>query len=251
MRRIVRLALLLGLGLSFAGGAQAEVYKWIDENGIAHFTTDPKQIPEHLGDELRSLEDGRPPRDPEAEVLVRIPPPVLPAHGVEPLSMIPPPSEGSAPMPALIPPPVRRAEPDPLDSIPAPAPSAASELSMIPPPASVTSGPDPLSAIPAPAAGGDGEDPLYAIPPPTEPTAPRAPETPPVEAAPPPASPREAEIRQLEQQIATDREELLELISRQRAGGGELAADPRMREIAERLPRLQSELDALRGEREP
>ena len=43
MRRIlfISLSILLITGVSFA-----EVYKWVDENGVVHFTDDPIQVPE-------------------------------------------------------------------------------------------------------------------------------------------------------------------------------------------------------------
>jgi hypothetical protein len=59
-----------------------------------------------------------------------------------------------------------------------------------------------------------------------------------------------ATIRELETQIARDREALKQIIT-QSAGGAAAADDPRLREIAERLPRLQAELEALRNETRP
>jgi len=67
-------------------------------------------------------------------------------------------------------------------------------------------------------------------------------------AARPSDDPRADEIAQLEGQIERDREALRQLISTPRWDSAELASDPRVREIAERLPRLQAELAALRTE---
>jgi Spy/CpxP family protein refolding chaperone len=69
-------------------------------------------------------------------------------------------------------------------------------------------------------------------------------------AAPPSDDPRADEIAQLEGQIERDREALRQLISTPRWDSAEFASDPRVREIAERLPRLQAELAALRTEAE-
>jgi hypothetical protein len=71
--------------------------------------------------------------------------------------------------------------------------------------------------------------------------------------APPPSrseDPRKDEIAELEARIERDREELRKLVSMQRWDSSELASDPHVREIAERLPRLQAELAALRTEGE-
>jgi hypothetical protein len=86
-------------------------------------------------------------------------------------------------------------------------------------------------------------------------TAPRAPETPPVDAgggeppsAPDDADPRELEVAELERELAARREELKTLISQSNFDSSQIATDPRLKELAELLPRLQSELDVLRGE---
>ncbi len=59
------------------------------------------------------------------------------------------------------------------------------------------------------------------------------------------------QIAELEAQIDRDREMLKSLISEGQQHGRDVSEDPRIREIAERLPRLQSELDALRAEPAP
>jgi hypothetical protein len=59
-----------------------------------------------------------------------------------------------------------------------------------------------------------------------------------------------AEIRELQSRIDLDREQLRELLAAERLGDEALTDDPRLREIAERLPRLQAELEALRAERD-
>jgi septal ring factor EnvC (AmiA/AmiB activator) len=60
-----------------------------------------------------------------------------------------------------------------------------------------------------------------------------------------------AQIAELERQIARDRTTLRELIGQRDKGRADIASDPRLREIAERLPRLQRELEALRREPAP
>lgn len=66
-----RAHLALALLVGFAGGgvpAQADepgepvIYKWVDENGIAHYTTDPDRIPGSLRGRLRELERKREPQ---------------------------------------------------------------------------------------------------------------------------------------------------------------------------------------------
>jgi hypothetical protein len=56
---------------------------------------------------------------------------------------------------------------------------------------------------------------------------------------------------QIRDQLESDREFLRKLISRNAPEGFERTQDPKLREIAERLPRLQAELEALENEPEP
>jgi hypothetical protein len=63
--------------------------------------------------------------------------------------------------------------------------------------------------------------------------------------------PRAVEVAELEAKIAADREQLRKMISTKRWDSAELASDPNIREIADRLPRLQAELAALRAETVP
>ncbi|HXZ85395.1 MAG TPA: hypothetical protein VEI82_07895 [Myxococcota bacterium] len=108
-------------------------------------------------------------------------------------------------------------------------------------------GPAPEPAAPEPAPGARAPEQPAA--------APGAPATPQSDAAHPAArepglheDPRQQEIAELEGKIERDRETLRELISTPRFDSAALASDPRVREIAERLPRLQAELAALRSE---
>lgn len=57
-RRALPLALLFfavclaGAALAEDAEAPATIYRWIDQNGVAHYTTDPEYIPEALRDQL-------------------------------------------------------------------------------------------------------------------------------------------------------------------------------------------------------
>ncbi len=63
-----------------------------------------------------------------------------------------------------------------------------------------------------------------------------------------PIDPRVAEeITRLEAEIASHRDRIKTLISQARTAGDPLTEDPELRELSQRLPRLQSELDALRS----
>jgi hypothetical protein len=104
-----------------------------------------------------------------------------------------------------------------------------------PPPSAVA--PDTPAAEPAPT--------------PQTPAPPATPPGPPNARPLPPDDPRAAEVAALEAQIARDRETLRQMISTPRWDSSELAKDPQIREIADRLPRLQAELEALRREPAP
>lgn len=59
---------------------QPPIYKWVDENGIAHYTTDLEHIPEALRDRIRGIrfrrrEEAPPERVSEPWVLQDVPPP--------------------------------------------------------------------------------------------------------------------------------------------------------------------------------
>ena len=148
-------------------------------------------------------------------------------------STVPNPSSARPPAPPRPPAPAAIEPPPPAQPAPSPAPapalgpqSSAPRIEAAPPAASREAAPAPeASAAPAVA--------------------------PPAERAPLAAGdPRQQEIAQLEAAIERDREELRQLISTPRWDASELASDPHVREIAERLPRLQAELAALRTEAE-
>jgi len=144
-------ALLLLSGAPFA---EAKVYKWVDENGVAHYTVDRQEIPPRYRRRLRPAQ-GTP-----VEISLEAPPPeARPPFGAEAGAVEPPP---------------------------------------------------PLTLR------------------------------------------EENEMAELETQIAAYREELKTLISQSGQGqsGSEFVNDPRVREIASELPRLQSQLEELRREAE-
>jgi hypothetical protein len=124
--------------------------------------------------------------------------------------------------------------PSPPAKPPEPAPAAAPAPAAEPPSAEPIEPPPP-----APVSGPEGSAP------------PVPPEPGPMRVAPVHGDdPRRDEIAELETRIEQDREELRKLVSLQRWDSSELASDPHVREIAERLPRLQAELAALRSESE-
>jgi hypothetical protein len=103
----------------------------------------------------------------------------------------------------------------------------------------------PVEAGPGPAAAPDavpGEAPA--------PAAPAESEAQSGEPAASEADPRQAELAALERELAARREELKELISESSFDSSQVATNPRLRELAERVPRLQAEVEALRQELE-
>jgi hypothetical protein len=164
----------LCLALCTPPEATAKVYKWVDENGVVHYTMDRDEIPPQLRRRLR---------------------PALPAD-VAPPERAP---ELSEPL----------ATPDEFRDEPEMEPTL---------------------------------DPALEVEPESEP--------PPVTAGLPPRETLSGtnEIAELEAEILSYREELKTLISSSSAMGTDFAENPRVREIAERLPRLQAQLQALQRE---
>jgi hypothetical protein len=64
------------------------------------------------------------------------------------------------------------------------------------------------------------------------------------------ADPRQAELAALERELAARREELKNLISESSFDSSQVATNPRLSELAELVPRLQAEVEALRKELE-
>ena len=103
--------------------------------------------------------------------------------------------------------------------------------------------PEPASATAFEAALPASEAATYSAPPPEARPQPPLATTPAVSAG-------SSRVAELEAQITQDKEALKTLIS-QRSAGTDLASSAELREIAERLPRMQSELKALRGQPTP
>jgi len=221
----VALALILAAALgALPSLVRADVYRWVDETGATHYATSRDAVP-------RAFRDA-------AEV-IPAPPATIPNPSGE--SPPPPPARPAAapaPAPAPVAPAVEPGAPA-LAPAPAPAPEVAPAPATAP-----TTAPSAVPAEGAPSSESGAQAAPAAAPPP-------APGAPPAQAAGAhPQDPRAQEIAQLEGQLERDREVLRQLISTRTWDSAELAADPRVREIAERMPRLQAELAALRTEAE-
>lgn len=234
-RRRAARPLLLGLLLALLAGpgaARAELWRWVDEAGVARFTPDPDRVPLARRSTLVRVEPGMPPAPPPPAASQRPPaifaPPGDPALAEDPFNApdrarevqretLEDPGEIVVEMPSAEPPPTSPPAPGGPTSRAAPATAALPE------------GP---SAAPATAA------PLEASATPARPTSPPA----------PPALPaqREARRAELAAAIARDEETLKAHVSS--SGDASVVDTPELREIAERLPALQAELRALEAQ---
>jgi hypothetical protein len=196
--------MLAAVPASSALAASAEVYRWVDENGVVHYRVE------------RTAERG-----PERTRL-RPPGAVAPPGAVPPAA--PPVPQASAPeLPTEA----------PVAGTPPPEPTARAETPSIElaPPLSEAEAVDDETeeAAELPERGAPGRKAAGAGP----------------------SLVGTREIAELEAQIARDRETLKSLISESALHGRDVSDDPRVREISDRLPRLQSELEALRAEAAP
>jgi hypothetical protein len=239
--------LLVGLllaALAAPGIAGAELWRWIDADGIARFTPDPDRVPAARRSTLVRVEAGMPPA-PAPEPAVARPLPIFAPPGDPALAQDP----WNAPeraqevegqtlrdtreivveLPTAEP-------PSPPPPLPGPPETAA------PPPAPPEAAPPPLATAAPPSA-----------PPEPEPTAQATaarPQSPPSVAPPapePPLSP-DGEARRAELAAAIERDE--EALKQHVSSGDapSIVASPELREIAERLPALQAELRALEAQ---
>jgi hypothetical protein len=225
-RSAVRPLLALALALAPAT-SDAALYRWVDELGVTHYATDLDAIPSHARDDALEIVTSPTPAAATRAL------PVSPAkRGSVPQS----PSAGATATP-------------PVDAAP-PAPAALESPALAP----ATQEPTAMPAIEPPTASepttATEHSPATGRP---ASTASAAPVFPGPVATPqlPADDPRAAEVAELEAQIAADREKLRQMISTKRWDSAELASDPNIREIAERLPRLQAQLAALRAETVP
>ncbi|RIK91062.1 MAG: hypothetical protein DCC71_25285 [Proteobacteria bacterium] len=224
--------LLLG-ALATAHAEQPTIYKWIDENGVAHYTTDRDRIPKAIRDRVERAA----PREPEVAAephredvmrdAIRTAPAPAPAPRTAPVVREPVVEESVAEESAPI------APPAPVAAVPT-TPEPAREVEPIeefedvaaPLESDVLPEPDPVSA------------------PPPAPVVPLEPK----QAA--ELAKLDGAIEELESEIAQREERLAALIStadEQRTTP--LVDDPAFREISQKLPKLQSELQALRERR--
>lgn len=227
-----RYALLAALLASPIARAESPtIYKWVDENGVSHYTTDKGRIPSEVRTRVeRATPPVAAPPHPEDELrdAVRVKPkqPIA-APAAEPIPE--PVTEQAAPAPSAAP----TASPAPA---PAPAPQVAKPAAPTPPVEAIA---PPLAGDPA----GEAEVDAVSAPPPAR-VAPLAPKQNAELAK------IDGQIQQLESEIAAREEKLAGLIS----SGDEqrstpLVDDPAFREISQRLPKLQAELQTLRERR--
>jgi len=218
--------------------AEPTIYKWVDESGVAHYTTDRDRIPREIRTRVERVEPTRPAataaphredlmRDavktqPPATLVAPAPAPVAPA----PVVAVPPPN-GAVP----------QADVDADDAVVEVEPSEPIEA--------VETVDRPVEAEIAAPLATDVEpeiDPVSAPPP--APVAALAP----TQAA--ELSKLDAEIDAVENQIAAREERLAALISSSEAERTTpLVDDPSFREISQQLPKLQAELRTLRDRR--
>ena len=146
-------------------------------------------------------------------------------------------------------------EPEPQTATPGPTPLP-SDPTAPPGPAPVIQPGSEPTPEPAPVTLRTPDEPDSASPPPTPPTlgvrptapTPPAPETAQLPEQSPELTPERAEMLELEGKILRDRETLKTLISQPRSPGDVFASNPEVREIAQRLPRMQAQLEELRRE---
>jgi hypothetical protein len=220
--------------------AQAEpptIYKWIDENGIAHYTTDRGRIPKEVRTRVERAPDvAAPPREPHRQDVLRDAIPATPPAAAPRATAAPAPKPAEAEVfdGVVDFEDVKAAQPaESVDEV-----EAVEEVETEPVAA--------IEAIPAPLATDAIEaepmDPVSAPPP--APVAPLAPEQTEEVAK------LDGQIASLEGQIAEREEKLATLIATsddQRTTP--LVDDPAFRDISQRLPKLQAELQTLRERR--
>jgi hypothetical protein len=241
------LLLALALAASLAGDAAgADLWRWIDADGVPRYTPDPDRVPAAQRSSLARLEAGMPPVPRPEPAAAAKPPPIF----------APPGDPALAADPFNEPERARAVEGEVVVEIPTTAPAPA--LGAPPAPPAPPEEVGPVEAAPAPALPAAAAAPE---PTPREPSRAAAPaETPSVAAEPvrPPAkAPAPAATRApLPPERAARREELLAAIARDEewlkahvsSGAGPIAASAELREVAERLPALQAELRALEAQ---
>ena len=268
--RSAGLALALLLACSAAQAERPTVYRWLDESGVAHYTTQRDRIPSEFRDAAQEVGKSAPQQTPQAGDAAAAAPgaraPAAAAPASQPVASPPPPSAPPPSGPRVMPegefeePPL--GTPGPRASAPA-APSVPAP-SMAPAAATAPAAPSRAPAETAPAAAADrgaasAHAPDVAAPPPgfvrgtagsPAPAAAAASRdlTPAPEIADPAAL--DEKISALEEQVGRDEAALQHLLSQPREPSAPRLADQSdFREIAQRLPKLQADLKALRQQR--
>jgi hypothetical protein len=211
--------------------AEPTIYKWVDEHGVAHYTTDRGRIPASIRDRVVDSPGSDAARE---DWLLRDAREAPPTPAATPEAAAAPEAPAPAPASAAV------GEPgDAVHAVPieapyseAPGAEAVAEPELAPPaaePPEAASARSALEEPPAPA-------PVAAPPRDAETTA--------------ALGQLDGQIAALEGEIARDEEALMQLISATEGERkGPIVDDPKFREIAQRLPRLQADLEALRERR--
>jgi uncharacterized protein DUF4124 len=215
------------------------IYKWIDENGVAHYTTDKSRIPSNIATRVERAPSVSAPAPTPTATTTHPDDELRDAVRVKPQSTVATPAPTPAPAPAAtstaaVPAPA--AEPPPV-SAPPPLASAPPETAHAPAPAAAP----PKAAAPLATDKPAEPDPVSAPPP--APVAPLAPKQTAELAK------IDGQIQSLEAEISTHEEKLAALISSTNDDQKPLVDDPQFREISQRLPKLQAELQSLREQR--
>ena len=238
------LAFALALCSAVAGAERPTVYRWLDESGVAHYTTQRSRIPSEFRDAAQEV--GATSSPPQAAT------PSLPAA--------PPPAQAATPStsPAA-------AAPPPVAAPPPSGPRVTPEGDFEEPPlgshgAAPTSGASPSTRerdadVAAPPPGlVRGTSGSRGAPPTASPSAtasvPREPSVAPSPLSATDASALDDRIALLEEQVSRDQAAIQSILGEPRESDGARLADrPDLREIAGRLPKLQADLKALRAQR--
>lgn len=259
-----------------ARAEQPTIYKWVDANGVAHYTTDRNRIPSALRDRIE-----------QRQPLIPAAPPVAPTPSPDaaPAAVAAPAPPSLAPAPAPAPAtPLAASAPAARAAVSAPTPTRAGASDLTRDATPIASTP-PVSSPPPVTTSGvavAAPPPFYAEPAPEKPKLPPdSPRQPAPNVAPTvesegvapeptdaktrtataelgPRTPVDAaalaeldrQIADLEARVAKDEDALTALISvPEQQRKGQLVDDPHFREIAKRLPKLQADLQALRERR--
>jgi hypothetical protein len=224
------LAALALAALLAAGPAAAELWRWIDADGVPRYTPDPDRVPGAQRATLARVEPGMAAAPPPS-----VAPPPAPAAATPPEIFAPPVEEPLAEDPFNAPERAREAPGEIVGEVVVELPEAAPRAAPSPAPSAATASLPPVDA-PAPPAAAEATAPVEEPPAATE-----------TARAPSPASPH-LEARRAELLAAIARDEAALRTHVASSAGGPLAASPELREIAERLPALQAELRALEAQ---